>query len=41
MLSGDKVDSASRVSWVLSRWRRLILAGLVSALIFVSSSLHT
>lgn len=41
VLSGDKVDPASRVNWVLSRWRRLILAGLVSTLIFVSSSVHT
>lgn len=38
VLSGDRVDSASRVSWMLARWRHLILACLVSALIFVSSS---
>lgn len=41
VLSGDKVDPASRVNWMLARWRHLILAGLVSALFFVSSSVHT
>lgn len=41
VLSGDKVNPASRVDWMLARWRHLILAGLVSALIFVSSSVHT
>ncbi|KAH0838056.1 glycosyltransferase family 22 protein [Lanmaoa asiatica] len=35
VLSGDKVDPVSRVSWMLARWWHLILAGLVSALIFV------
>lgn len=40
VLSGDKIDPASRINWMLARWRHLILAGLVSALIFVSSSVH-
>ncbi|KAG8219545.1 glycosyltransferase family 22 protein, partial [Butyriboletus roseoflavus] len=35
VLSGDKVDPASRINWVFARWQHLILAGLVSALIFV------
>ncbi|KIJ66247.1 glycosyltransferase family 22 protein [Hydnomerulius pinastri MD-312] len=35
VLGGDKVGSAARGSWMIARWRRLILAGLVAALIFV------
>ncbi|KAF8445630.1 glycosyltransferase family 22 protein [Boletus edulis BED1] len=35
VLSGDKVDPALRANWMLARWRHLIMAGLVSALIFV------
>ena len=38
ILSGDTVNPSSLVNWMLARWRRLFLAGLVSALIFVSSS---
>ena len=41
VLSGDKVDPASHTNWMLARWRRFIMADLVSALIFVSSSVHT
>ncbi|KAG9314095.1 glycosyltransferase family 22 protein [Chiua virens] len=35
VVSGDKVDLASHANWMFARWRRLILAGIVSALIFV------
>lgn len=38
VLSGDKVDPASYANWMLVRWRRLVLVGLVSTLIFVSSA---
>jgi alpha-1,2-mannosyltransferase len=41
VLSGDKVDPALRANWMLVRWRHLILAGFVSTLILVSSSVHT
>ena len=41
VLSGDKVDPASHLNWMFARWRRLILASLVSALIFVSSPVYT
>lgn len=41
VLSGDKIDPALRVKWMFVRLRHLILAGFVSALILVSSSVHT
>jgi alpha-1,2-mannosyltransferase len=41
VFSGDKVEPASRVKWTIARWQRLILAGLVSALLFVSPLAHT
>ena len=40
VLSGDKVDAPSHINWMLARWRRLIVAGLVSTLILVSSPVH-
>jgi alpha-1,2-mannosyltransferase len=35
VFGGDRVDPSSRSSWMISRWKRLFIAGLVSALIFV------
>lgn len=35
IFGGDLVEPSSRRSWMMSRWKRLFIAGLVSALIFV------
>lgn len=35
VFGGDRVNPSSRRSWMISRWKRLFIAGLVSALIFV------
>lgn len=37
IFGGDRVEPSSRTSWMMSRWKRLFVAGLVSALIFVGS----
>ncbi|KAF9245824.1 glycosyltransferase family 22 protein [Melanogaster broomeanus] len=35
VLGGDKVDPFARGTWMVARWRRLIVAGLIAALIFI------
>ncbi|KAG0707441.1 glycosyltransferase family 22 protein [Suillus ampliporus] len=35
VFGGDQVEPSARRSWMISRWKRLFTAGLVSALIFV------
>jgi len=35
IFSGDQVEPSARTLWMISRWKRLFTAGLVSALIFV------
>ncbi|KAG1757203.1 glycosyltransferase family 22 protein [Suillus lakei] len=35
VFGGDRVEPSTRRSWMISRWKRLFIAGLVSSLIFV------
>lgn len=39
ILGADRVAADVRVSWAIKRWTRLVGAGLVAALVFVSSLL--
>ena len=35
IFGGDQVEPSARISWMVSRWKRLFTAGLASLLIFV------
>lgn len=40
VLSGDKVPSTSRASWMAARWGRLLKAGVLSSLLLVWQTMH-
>jgi alpha-1,2-mannosyltransferase len=35
---GDRVQPSAQLSWLMGRWKRLILCGLIASFVFVSES---